>query len=124
MSFNVWYADLLTTGVLDPRVPILGLARDAWGTLLLATGVAAAYALARCWERRNPARADLAMLPLAALVMLAAILLPTRVHSTYGAFTAPFLIATAFLIPLLPRACSPPRIFTRRERPGRRSPTG
>jgi hypothetical protein len=99
MSFNVWYADLLTTGVLDPRVPILGLARDAWGTLLLATGVAAAYALARRWERRNPGRADLAMLPLAALVMLAAILLPTRVHSTYGAFTAPFLIATAFLIP-------------------------
>jgi hypothetical protein len=39
------------------------------------------------------------MLPLAALVMLAAILLPTRVHSTYGAFAAPFLIGTAFLIP-------------------------
>ena len=26
-------------------------------------------------------------------------MLPTRVHSTYGAFTAPFLIATAFLVP-------------------------
>lgn len=99
MSFNVWYADLLATGVLDPRVPLLGLSRDAWGSLLLAGGLVGAYALARRWERRNPARAPLGMLPLATLVMLAAILLPTRVHSTYGAFTAPFLVATAFLIP-------------------------
>jgi Gpi18-like mannosyltransferase len=99
MSFNVWYADLLTTGVLDPRVPILGITRDAWGTLFLVTGLATAYGLARRWEHRNPSRADFGVLPLAALVMLAAVLLPTRVHSTYGAFTAPFVIATAFLIP-------------------------
>jgi hypothetical protein len=99
MSFNVWYADLLTTGVLDPREPILGISRDAWGTVLLALGLAGAFALARRWERQRPTRAHLGMLPLAALVMLAAVLLPTRVHSTYGAFTAPFLIGTAFLIP-------------------------
>jgi hypothetical protein len=99
MSFNVWYVDLLTTGVLDPHVPILGLSRDAWGTLFLTTGLAAAYALTRRWEARHPARADLGMWPLATLVMLAAVMLPTRVHSTYGAFTAPFVIATAFLIP-------------------------
>ncbi|MCC6847466.1 MAG: DUF2029 domain-containing protein [Deltaproteobacteria bacterium] len=99
MSFNVWYADLLTTGVLDPRRPLLGLTRDAWGTLLLAAGLAAAYVLTRAWERRDPGRACYGMLPLAALVMLAAVLLPTRVHSTYGAFTTPFLIATAFLLP-------------------------
>ena len=99
MTFNVWYADLLRTGVLDPYVPILGLSRDRWGTILLAAGLAGAFALARRWEARHPARADLGMLPLATLVMLAAVLLPTRVHSTYGAFTAPFLIASAFLIP-------------------------
>lgn len=99
MCFNVWYVDLLATGVLDPHVPILGLTRDAWGTLLLALGVAGSYAFTRRWERRHPARADLGMLPLATLVMLAAVLLPTRVHSTYGAFTAPFVVATAFLIP-------------------------
>ncbi len=99
MTFNVWYADLLTTGVLDPRVPLLGLARDTWGALLLAAGLAGSYALARRFERRETARADLGFVPLAALVMLVAVLLPTRVHSTYGAFTAPFLIAAAFLIP-------------------------
>ena len=99
MTFNVWYVDLLTTGILDPRERVFGLSRDAWGTVLLAMGMAAAFALARRWEHRNPARADLGMLPLAALVMLAAIMLPTRVHSTYGAFTAPFVIGTAFLIP-------------------------
>lgn len=99
MTFNVWYADLLATGVLDPRTPLFGVARDVWGSLLLAGGIAGAYALVRRWERRNPRRDFLGMLPLAALVMLAAVLLPTRVHSTYGAFTAPFLIGTAFLIP-------------------------
>lgn len=99
MSFNVWYVDLLATGILDPRTPLLGLSRDAWGSLLLTGGLAGSYALARRWERRNPTRASLGVLPLATLVMLAAILLPTRVHSTYGAFTAPFLVATAFLIP-------------------------
>ncbi len=99
MSFNVWYAELLTTGILDPREPLFGVARDVWGTVLLATGLALAFALVRRWERRDPARADLGMLPLAALVMLAAVLLPTRVHSTYGAFTVPFVIGTAFLVP-------------------------
>ena len=100
MSFNVWYADLLTTGVLDPRVPILGLARDAWGTLLLATGVAAAYGTgAPLGAPQSGARTISPCCRSRHMVMLAAILLPTRVHSTYGAFTAPFLIATAFLIP-------------------------
>jgi hypothetical protein len=99
MAFNVWYADLLATGILDPRVPILGLARDTWGTIFLAAGLALAYTLARRWELRRPDRAALGVVPLTALVTLVAIMLPTRVHSTYGAFTAPFLIATAFLVP-------------------------
>ena len=34
-----------------------------------------------------------------ALVTLAAVTFPTRVHGTYTAFTAPFLIATACLVP-------------------------
>lgn len=99
MAFNVWYADLLTTGVLDPRVPILGLTRDTWGALLLAAGLAVGFGLARRWEHRVPERAHLGVLPATALLTLAAIMLPTRVHSTYGAFTTPFLVATAFLLP-------------------------
>lgn len=99
MTFNIWYADLLTTGVLDPRVPIFGLSRDAWGGLFLISGLAVAFALTRRWERRDPTRAVFSVVPLAVLVSLAAVMLPTRVHSTYGAFTTPFLIATAFLIP-------------------------
>lgn len=99
MAFNVWYVDLLATGVLDPRQPVLGLSRDAWGTVLLALGLAFAFAVSRRWERGHPERAAFGMLPLATLVTLAAVTLPTRVHSTYGAFTTPFLIATAFLVP-------------------------
>jgi hypothetical protein len=99
MTFNVWYVDLLATGILDPRVPLVGVTRDTWGLLMLVIGLAGAFALARRWERRNPDRARFGFVPLAALVTLAAVLLPTRVHSTYGAFTAPFLIATAFLVP-------------------------
>jgi hypothetical protein len=99
MTFNVWYVDLLATGILDPRVPLLGLTRDTWGFVLLVTGLVCAFALARRWESRDPSRARFGLVPLTALVTLAAVLLPTRVHSTYGAFTAPFLIATAFLAP-------------------------
>jgi hypothetical protein len=99
MTFNVWYVDLLTTGVLDARQPILGVARDTWGFLLLCAGLTLAFAVVRRWERRAAAEADLGILPLATLVTLAAVMLPTRIHSTYGAFTTPFLIATAFLIP-------------------------
>ncbi|MEO6028824.1 MAG: hypothetical protein ABIR79_18315 [Candidatus Binatia bacterium] len=99
MTFNVWYVDLLTTGILDPRVPVLGLSRDTWGGIFLISGLIVSFALTRRWEHRDPARAALGMVPLAALVTLAAVMLPTRVHSTYGAFTTPFLIATAFLIP-------------------------
>jgi hypothetical protein len=99
MAFNVWYADLLATGVLDPRVPVLGLTRDAWGMIFLAAGLAAAFGLARAWERRHPERASFGVVPAAALIMLAAVMLPTRVHSTYGAFTTPFLVATAALVP-------------------------
>ena len=99
MTFNVWYVDLLLTERLDARAPLLGLSRDAWGTALLAFGVAGAFLLARRWEGRNPDRRLLGVLPAATLVVLAAVMLPTRVHSTYGAFTAPFLVCTAFLVP-------------------------
>jgi hypothetical protein len=99
MTFNVWYVDLLLTERLDSRVPLLGVSRDTWGTVLLVAGLALAYALTRRWEARNPARRALGLLPLATMVTIAAIMLPTRVHSTYGAFTTPFLIASAFLVP-------------------------
>lgn len=99
MTFNVWYADLLLTGELDSRAPLLGVARDTWGAALLLAGLAAAFALTRRWERRRPERRRLAFIPLATLVTLAAITFPTRVHSTYTAFAAPFLVATACLVP-------------------------
>ncbi len=99
MTFNVWYADLLLAGHLDSRTTLLGVTRDTWGTILLVLAVVAAGVLIRRWETRAPGRAALAFVPLAALVTLAAVTFPTRVHSTYTAFTAPFLIATACLIP-------------------------
>jgi hypothetical protein len=99
MAFNVWYADLLLTERLDSRAPLLGVPRDLWGTVLLVAGLAVAFALTRRWEHRNPNRVRLGLLPLATLVTLAAVTLPTRVHSTSTAFTVPFLICTAFLVP-------------------------
>lgn len=99
MTFNVWYAELLVNGILDSRAPLFGIARDTWGTALLVAGVLFAFVLVRRWERARPERRQLAFIPLAALVTLAAVTLPTRVHSTYTAFTAPFLIATACLVP-------------------------
>jgi len=99
MTFNVWYADLLLAGHLDSRTPLLGVPRDIWGTVLLILGTLAACVLTRRWESGSPARRTLAFVPLATLVTLAAVTFPTRVHSTYTAFTAPFLIATACVIP-------------------------
>ena len=99
LTFNVWYADLLLAGHLDSRTPLLGLTRDTWGTALLIFGVLGACVLTRRWETRAPGRRALAFVPLATLVTLAAVTFPTRVHCTYTAFTAPFLIATACLIP-------------------------
>ena len=99
MAFNVWYVDLLATGVLDPRRPLLGVTRDAWGSVLLALGLGIAFLVSRRWEQRHPERAAYGLVPLTTLVTLAAVMLPTRVHSTYGTFTAPFLVATMFLVP-------------------------
>ena len=101
MAFNVWYVDLLLTERLDARAPLLGISRDAWGTALLALGIAGAFLLARRWEARNPDRRLLGVLPAATLLTLAAVMLPTRVHSTYGAFTAPFLVCSSFLVPYM-----------------------
>jgi hypothetical protein len=99
LTFNIWYADLLWNGQLDSRTTVLGITRDRWGTVLLLLGLAAAFAATRRWEQRHPDRRNLAFVPLAALVSLAAVMLPTRVHGTYTAFTTPFLIATALLVP-------------------------
>ncbi|HEY2388496.1 MAG TPA: hypothetical protein VGK30_16185 [Candidatus Binatia bacterium] len=98
MTFNVWYADLLVAGHLDSQTTILGVTRDTWGTVLLLLGVVGACALTRRWETRGAGRAALAFVPLATLVTLAAVTFPTRVHGTYTAFTAPFLIATACFV--------------------------
>jgi len=99
MTFNVWYAELLVNGVLDSRAPLLGIARDTWGSALLVAGLLVAFAITRRWERHERRRRRLAFILLATLVTLAAVTFPTRVHSTYTAFAAPFLIATACLVP-------------------------
>jgi hypothetical protein len=99
LTFNVWYVDLLLTERLDSRALLLGVPRDTWGTIFLVAGLAIAFALARRFERRAPTRAPLVFLPLAALVSIAAVSLPTRVHGTYTAFTIPFALCCAFLIP-------------------------
>jgi len=99
LTFNVWYAELLMNGVLDSQARLFGVARDTWGTGLLVAGLVAAFAIVRRWERGDPAGLRRAFVPLALLLTLAAVTFPTRVHGTYTAFAAPFLIATACIVP-------------------------
>ena len=107
LTFNVWYAELLVNGVLDSRAPLFGVARDTWGSVLLVAGLLVAFAITRRWEARDPGRRRLAFVALATLVTLTAVTFPTRVHGTYTAFAAPFLIATACLVPrTLPSAAA------------------
>jgi hypothetical protein len=107
MAFNIWYVDLLLTERLDSSTSLLGLTRDTWGTILLILGLAVAFWVTRRWELRHESRAALGVVPLATLMTIAAVMLPTRVHSTYGAFVAPFAICNAFLIPATAIAALP-----------------
>lgn len=95
-AFNLWYVDLLLSGVQDARAPLLGAPRQLLGLLLLSAALVGGYALA--YRRWAPDRATLLLL--AAFTLLAAVMLPTRVHDRYVLMAVPFLVGAAMRVPV------------------------
>lgn len=89
-AFNIWYPDLLVRDVETSSDKLLGLARDTWGRLLLMSSLAAGFVL--MYPRRHH---SLTLLIWSGWVLLAAVMLPTRVHERYLLIALPFLIAAA-----------------------------
>lgn len=96
-AYNVWYIDLLICENRDATATLLGLQKDTWGKVLLGVGLLA-LAVA-VWRRRSDPR--WAILSWTALSLLAAVMLPTRVHERYIVTALPFVIAAAMCRPIL-----------------------
>lgn len=112
-AFNIWWLDFLVQGLprppqtwlnlLDDNVVVLGVRKVLWGKVLLGAAVLLAWLLCGLRWRGAPQ----SWLACAFLVMLAAFVLPTRVHERYIYYALPFLIALAavdfraWLAPLL-----------------------
>lgn len=95
-AYNLWWLEWASAGFarerLDSTTTLAGLSRDVWGRVLLAIGILVSLVLVlRRWGPR-----DTSWAPFAALVLLAAFVLPTRVHERYIYYCIPFLIAAAF----------------------------
>ncbi len=92
-AFNIWYLDLLITDSAYARDRIFGLTKAYWGKELL--GIALVAGFAWLWYRwRNKLTG---LLPWAVFTLLAAIMLPTRVHERYILLVIPFLITAALV---------------------------
>jgi hypothetical protein len=90
-AFNVWYVDALRCDDLDASRTLLGVQKDTWGKVALATALlGSAVAIFRRRER-HPAP----LLTFAAAALLAAVILPTRVHERYIILPIPFLVMAA-----------------------------
>ncbi len=93
MAFNLWYADLLSGGSDDVTGTWLGVAKDVWGRGLLAAALLAGFVWA-CYRWRRDTRG---LLLWTLWVLLAAVMLPTRVHERYILLGLPFLIAATLM---------------------------
>jgi hypothetical protein len=93
MAFNLWYADLLITDSYDAGATVLGISKNMWGRLFLLAGLAGgAWTV---WSRRQNNSRTLLFWTVACL--LAAVMLPTRVHERYLLIVLPFLAVAAML---------------------------
>ena len=90
-AFNVWYIDLLRTEELSASASLAGVAKDAWGRVLTAVGLVAAFGIIYRRWRSTP----MALCLFSGLVLLVCVMLPTRVHERYVVLCLPFLICTA-----------------------------
>ncbi len=95
LAFNIWYADLLVCETNDATLTWLGVSKDTWGKVFLLVGLAVTTAL--LWSRRQ--RHPTLMIRFAAVLLLLAVMLPTRVHERYIVLPLPFLICVAAVCP-------------------------
>jgi hypothetical protein len=110
-ALNLWWLDYVwqrgaTVGAagyaaLDPHAVVLGMTKDSLGRTLVAGAVALAFLLCTARSRLSFESS----LVFACLVLMAAFVLPTRVHERYAYFCIPFLIAMAALRPLWLAPC-------------------
>ena len=90
-AFNLWLIDLLLHYDADVTVTLAGLSKDAWGKLLLIAGIVLSAMLA--WRARLPVNQRIVVFT--GLWLLAAVMLPTRVHERYIVMCLPFLVIVA-----------------------------
>ena len=92
-AFNVWYLDLLLCESDDVTRPIAGIAKDSMGRVMLV--VALAVGLARMIRRWG--REPRALVLWTLWVLLACVMLPTRVHERYLLLALPLLMVAAMV---------------------------
>ncbi|MCG3130035.1 MAG: hypothetical protein FLDDKLPJ_00782 [Phycisphaerae bacterium] len=96
-AFNIWYLDLLRTLDTSVSATWAGLSKDAWGKAFLAGGLMCIAR--RVW--RAGASSATGTVVFAGAWLLAAVMLPTRVHERYVLLCLPFLIAAMLRLPAL-----------------------
>jgi hypothetical protein len=103
-AFNLWWLDFVATRpsaadwwrLLDSRAPsLIGLSKDATGTVLLVLSIGIGVVL--CARRLRWGAAS--RVAFAFAVLLSAFLLPTRVHERYVYYCIPFLTALVVVDP-------------------------
>lgn len=94
-AFNIWYVDLLLTENDDASVTLFGVTKDVWGKMLLVGGLVATLVLVHRRFRDFTWRLTV----WAGVLLLLAVMLPTRVHERYIVMCLPFLIAIAAVVP-------------------------
>lgn len=93
MAFNVWYLVCLVTGSVDETVHWLGFSRAAWGQAGLGIALVAGFV----WMIRRWSGDGRGLVVWTALVMIAFVSIPTRVHDRFILLILPFLLACCFL---------------------------
>lgn len=93
MAFNVWYLVCLITGSVDETVRWLGMTRAAWGQVGLGTALAAGFV----WMIRRWGADGRGLIVWTALVMIAFVSIPTRVHDRFILLILPFVLVCCFL---------------------------
>ena len=93
MAFNVWYLDCLVTGSVDETREWLGVAKSTWGQAGLSVALFAGLA----WTLQRFKSDRRGLIFYATLVMLAFVMVPTRVHERFIVLVLPFLMASALV---------------------------
>ncbi|MEK6643799.1 MAG: glycosyltransferase 87 family protein [Planctomycetota bacterium] len=93
MAFNIWYLDVLLTGSVDEKMRWFGITKAGWGQIGLGLALIAGFGkMVRQWTGDSRG-----LIVWTALVMIAFISIPTRVHDRFILLILPFLLVCAFM---------------------------